>query len=347
VGVAYRGSYSIYGREGLNSIGQDLALSASRRLSARMMLSFNTNAGIYTRDFGLLGPSPGVTYDPATAYIPTTDFFDNRTYYSASQLGLTIQKSARLSFGMSGALFLARRSSTALYGTTGAAATGDVQYRLTRHTTIGVFYSYTHGTAFHVVGTSDAHTIGGSYSRQLGPRTEFSGFAGAVRPELKFLQTSPLDPAVARLLGITEPTLQISHTIRVIPTWAARLSRGLHRGAAYVMAGQTVSPGNGLFLTSAMTNYTAGYGYTGIRRWSLNSSASYALASSIQNVRGAYSSLSAGAAVSRTLSRGFHWYADYSARQYSSPTFTGYNRIMNQVTVGFGYSPGDVPLRVW
>ena len=105
VGVAYRGSYSIYGRDGLNSLDQNLMLSASRRLSARMMLSFNTNAGLHTRDFGLLGTSPGVPYDPATAYIPTTDFFDDRTYYSTSQLGLTIQKSARLSFGMSGGCF--------------------------------------------------------------------------------------------------------------------------------------------------------------------------------------------------------------------------------------------------
>ena len=78
-----------------------------------------------------------------------------------------------------------RRSSAALYGTTGAAASGDVQYRWSRHTTIGAFYSYTHVTAFHVVGTSDAHAIGGSYSRQLSRRAEFSGFvAGAICPEL-------------------------------------------------------------------------------------------------------------------------------------------------------------------
>jgi len=347
VGLTYRGSYSVYGRAGLNSLDQSLLFSASRRLSARTIITLNSSDGMYSRNFGLLGLPQGVPFDPATTNIPTTDFFDKPIYYSNSQLGLIIQKSARLSFGMSGGLYLIRRASDVLYGTTGLSATGDVQYRLNRRTTIGAMYSYMHVTAFRVKGTSDMHSVSGSYSRQLSRRAEFSGFAGVVRPELKLIQTAPVDPVIAALLGITQGTTQISHTVRWSPTAAGRLSWVFRTGVAYVAAGRTISPGNGLFLTSTITSYSVGYSYTGLRRWSFSTNTNYAVGNSIQNVRGGYRSLSAAATVSRSLSKGFHWYASYAARKYSSPSFTGYNRTVSQASIGFGYSPGDLPLRVW
>jgi hypothetical protein len=39
--------------------------------------------------------------------------------------------------------------------------------------------------------------------------------------------------------------------------------------------------------------------------------------------------------------------AGYDARQYSSIEFRNYNRLVQEVHVGLGFTPGEVPLRVW
>ena len=42
-----------------------------------------------------------------------------------------------------------------------------------------------------------------------------------------------------------------------------------------------------------------------------------------------------------------HGIVSFSARQYSSGTFSLYNRLIYDARVGVGYSPGDIPLRIW
>jgi hypothetical protein len=43
----------------------------------------------------------------------------------------------------------------------------------------------------------------GSYAVQLSRTTEFTGYAGVIRSETKFVQSVPVDPVVAALLGQT------------------------------------------------------------------------------------------------------------------------------------------------
>jgi hypothetical protein len=347
VGLTYRGSYANYrARTALGSIDQSIIFSVTERLSRRVTVGLNTTAGIYSRDFGLLGLPQSVPFDPTTTYIPTTDFFDNRTYYSTSQLFLTYQRSARLSFSSAGGAYLTRRRSPSLYGTTGISAGEDVQYRLNRRTTVGGTYTYEHFTAIHVYGTTDLHGVSGSFARQITRHGEFSGFAGMVRPELKFIRSVPVDPVIAALLGVTSAA-QISHSVSWTPMGSGRLSWVFSRGVAFLSAGHTVTPGNGLFLTTKMSSCVAGYVYTGLRRWTFNFESGYRSGSSIQNLIGRYKDASASLTISRSLSHGFHWYASGAARKYWSPNFPNYDRRINQASIGFGYSPGELPLRVW
>ena len=37
----------------------------------------------------------------------------------------------------------------------------------------------------------------------------------------------------------------------------------------------------------------------------------------------------------------------FSARRYDSPSFPNFQRTIYTARVGIGFSPGDVPLRVW
>jgi hypothetical protein len=127
----------------------------------------------------------------------------------------------------------------------------------------------------------------------------------------------------------------------------ARLSRTFRRGVAYASAGHSMTPGNGLFLTSSNTNAGAGYSYTGLRYWSFNMQAGWDRAKSLGNVLGYYGNTSGGLSVSRDIGHGLHAVASFSARQYQSPDFSKYNRLIYTARIALGFTPGDIPLRVW
>src|ERR1022692_1667737 len=141
LGLDYRGSLSHFTQQSTyDSVSQSFLLGITQQISRHISLALRENAGMFTRAFGLGSLSQTVSFDPSQSYIPTTDFFDNRTYYSSSQADLTIQKTARLSFDLGGDTFLTHYRAAGLTGTNGIGARGDVQYRLNRRSTIGAAY---------------------------------------------------------------------------------------------------------------------------------------------------------------------------------------------------------------
>jgi hypothetical protein len=347
IGLDYQGSVRHYSRKTFyDGVNQSLMLGVSHQFTRHITLSLRESAGVFSRSFGLLGLPQTSGFDPSSSYIPTTDFFDNRTIYASTQADLTYQKSQRLSFNLGGDGFLARRRSTALYGVTGGAARGDVQYRLSRRTTVGINYGYTHFDFTRVFSGTDMHHVVLTYAVRLTRNLEFSALAGGIRAESKFLQSVPVDPKITELLGITSG-VQVAHPIRYMPNVEARLSRSFQHGVAYVHGGQSVTPGNGLFLTSRAITTGGGYSYTGLRRWSFNSNIQYNRSESITSITGNYRTTSGGFTASRQLAWSLHALASASARKYDSPQYTNYNRTVYEVRLGFGFSPGDVPLRIW
>jgi hypothetical protein len=292
------------------------------------------------------GLAQAVSFDPSQGYIPTTDFFDNRTSYSSTQANLTIQKTARLSFNFGGNLFATHYRAAGLIGTTGIGARGDIQYRTGRRSTIGGGYNYEHFAFKGAYGSTDVHSVFASYAKAISARVEFSASIGASRVEPKFIQSVPVDPIIALLLGVTSTT-EIAHFVIWTPTGNARISRAFRDGVLYLSAGRSVLPGNGLFTTSYEDQVSTGYSYTGLRRWSLGVEASYARSKSVGNFNGVYDSFSGGFTASRQLIRFVHMVLGYNARKYDSPDFHNYNRVIQQARIGFGFTPGDVPLRIW
>ena len=347
IGLDYRGAVRRYAHAtNYDSTDQSLMLGIVQQFSRHVTLTLNESAGLFSRNFGLPGLSQTVPFDPSTTYAPTTDFFDNRTEYLSTQANLVFQKTARLSFSLGGDGFLVRQSSSALYGVTGATAHADVQYRLTRRITIGANYSFTHFDFVHVLSSTDMHTVSGVFSTRLSRWLEFSASAGMARAETKFIQNVPIDPAIAALIGTPEGT-KVLDRIDHFVIGTGRLSRTFPKGVAYISGGRGITPGNGLFLTSVMTTALAGYDYTGLRRWSFSVSGGYNRAESIGNVYGTYGGTSGTLSASRQIVRTVHAIASFSARQYSSANFNLYNRLIYDVRVGVGYSPGDIPLRIW
>jgi len=347
VGLDYRGAFRHYTKQTYyDGTDQALLLGVTQQLSRHTALVLREAGGLFSRDVGVPGIPQTVPFDPATSFIPTTDFFDNRTLYLSTQADFTYQRSARLSFDAGGDGFLARRRSSALYGVTGGGAHGDVQYRLSRRTTIGVGYQYTHFDFTGVFSGTDLHTFVGSYAIRLSRSLEFTAYAGAIRAETKFIQSIPVDPVVAALLGQSNADV-IVHRIDYLPTVQARISDTLRSGVIYATGGHTVTPGNGLFLTSEVTSIAAGYTYTGLRRWSFNAQAAASIADSVANYTGRYNSYNGILTVSRQISGSVHAIVSFGARQYDSPDFSNYHRLIYNARVGIGFSPGDIPLRLW
>ncbi len=347
LGLDYRGSITHYFRRtNYDGLDQSLYLGITQQLSRRATLSLREGAGMFTRDFGLISMPQTVPFDPTTLYVPTTDYFDNRTFYVTSEADLSVQKTARLSFDMGGGLFITRRRSTALNGTTGLMAHGDMMYRLSRQSTMGVNYEYEHFQFTRVFGGTDFHAAELVYARRLSRFWEFSGAAGGGHVETEFIQNVPIAPAIAALLGITQ-TSEVVHDVRWIPNLTGRLSRAFPRGVGFAGGGHTITPGNGLFLTSAATMAFIGYNYTGLRRWSFAATLDYSRAKAIGNITGVYSTESASVTASRQLLRTVHFVASYSARRYDSPDFSRYHRLIHSARAGIGWAPGDVPLRIW
>ena len=347
IGLDYRGSIRRYAHAtSYDSTDQSVMLGIVHQVSRHVSLTLNESAGLFSRSFGLPGLSQTVPFDPSTTYAPTTDFFDNRTEYLSTQANLVFQKTARLSFSLGGDGFLVRQSSSALYGATGATAHADVQYRLTRRTTIGGNYSYTHFDFIHVLSSTDMHTVSGVFSMRISRWLEFSAEGGLARAETKFIQNVPIDPAIAALIGTPEGTVVLDRIDHYV-IGTGRLARTFPKGVAYISGGRGITPGNGLFLTSVMTTVMAGYNYTGLRRWSFGVSGGYQSAESIGNVLGTYGGASGTLSASRQIVRGVHGVVSVGARKYTSANFDLYNRVIYDVRVGVGYSPGDVPLRIW
>lgn len=347
IGLDYRGSIRRYlHATSYDSTDQSLMLGIVHQVSRHVSLTLNESAGLFSRNFGIPGLAQTVPFDPSTTYAPTTDFFDNRTEYLSTQASLVVQKTARLSFSFGGDGFEVRRRSSALYGVIGGTAHADLQYRVTRRTTVGVNYVFSHYAYVGVLSGTDMHGVNGVYSVRVSRWLEFSGSAGMFRAETRFIQNVPIDPAIAALIGTPEGTVVLD---RIDHVWGGtgRLSRTFPKGVAYISGGRGITPGNGLFLTSITNTAMAGYNYTGLRRWSLGVSVAYNHSDSIGNVIGSYGGTSGTLSASRQIVHNVHAVLSFSARQYSSATFSLYNRLIYDVRLGVGYSPGDIPLRIW
>jgi hypothetical protein len=346
IGLDYHGNINHFQKATYyDETDQSLELGIKHQFTRHIYINFRETAGMFSTNFGLAALEESVPYDTSQTALPTTDFFDNRTVYVNSQADLVYQKSARLSFSIGGDGFETRRRSAALYGVTGAGARADAQYRLTRRTTIGANYDYTNFSYTRIFSGTNIHSFAGTYSMRITKNIEFSGYAGVSRVETKAEQLIAVDPVITALLGITSG-LTITHTLSYVPNLSGRLSRTMHTGVLYVSGSHLVTPGNGLFLTSTATNLGAGYTYTGLRRWSFSSAFSFNRSNAIGMV-GKYGNTGGNVAMSRQLIKSLHIVASFNANSYQSADYSLYNRLVYSARLGFGWTPGAIPLRVW
>ena len=355
LGVAYSGSFYDYATASyFAGISQGLSLGLTHQFSRHILFTLRESAGWFTQfPPATVSLNSSVPFDPSQSEIPTTDFYDNRTIYSTTLANLTYQATSRLSFSLGGGYFTNLRRSSELYSATGETATADSQYRVSRHLTIGGQYGFAHFGFSGGIGHSYIYSSTLSLSARFDRWTELSLFGGASRVASSFEEVVPINPAFLAILcpsGIVEScnlpsSLVINNTTFWAPDFGLRLSRSFQRGVAYLSAGESVTPGNGLFLTSRSETASVGYGYSGLRKWSMNIGGYYVRALSVGNIQGGYGQLTGSFSMSHEILPRLSFVTSLSATKYQSSSFSAYNHLIYFASVGLGFSSKDIPVR--
>jgi len=344
IGLDYRGNYNHYpGNHFADSTDQMLTLEFDHQLTRRLSFGLTEAVGTYTRNY--LYTSASGLIDPGALILPQNGLFDNRVIYGQTGGAMTYRASSRLSFNFGAAGFLTRYRSSSLFGLTGYSVTADAGYRLTRYTTLAMFYNFNHFEFTHSFGASDIHTAGLGISSRLSRSVEFSVQAGGARVESLFLSAVRLDPVIAAITGQTTG-VQAIYDVRYVPTVRARLTKQMQRSRAEVSYGRSVNPGNGIFLTSRTEEATGSFSYQGLRHWSLSANVGYMKLGALAQGIGTYTGYTAGLGVSRDLAHGLYWVLR-GDELHAATNNTIANRNATRVTLGLSWSPGEIPLTLW
>ncbi len=345
LGLDYRGDYRHYSASYWDGTDDFLSLILTHRPTKRVTFTLRNQAGVYSFNNYTLSAPVGFL-DPNYLQLPQNDIFDNRVVFVGASADLTYRVSPRLSFNLGGEGSLVRRESTALYGMTGAIARGDLEYRISRHSTLGADYRFTYFDYTRGFGNTAIQSVGFNYSTQVSRQVQLSARIGGARLVSNSLTEVALDPALAALLG-ESVSIQAAHTLNYVPDMQARLSDTFRHSQFTLEYLNQVVPGNGVYLTSRDNAGNVSYSYSGVRHWNFGVNGTYGRMTAVVQTVGAYTAYGAGVGVTRDLGRGLHTVLRLDTRHYDIATSTAFTRTEYRTSIGLNFSPGDVPLVLW
>ncbi len=337
--LSYRGDYRSYGGANSSGTDQSLAFSYTQRLNQRWSMSVNASGGIYL--FGANYYSYG-NEGPTT---PITNPLSTETRFLQSGLSVTYQQSRRLAYTVSGNFFLTRYNYSQAFGSTGGSGTVSANYRLDRRNNVGATYSH---TAFYYqqnAGSAQIDTVFVTYSHVFSNRTTLDLSGGVSRTHAQGTITEPVTVVVAgqTLSGFVGGAY---NQIAYVPSFQGTLARNWRRFEFSVSAGQTVSPGNGVYLTSKDA-FVSGSVSRSWRRSNFSAGGGFFHIISLANtVSGSYTSGSFAASYGYNIVRYLSAHVAYSYyRNGSFGTFTSNND--SRFTIGLSVSSKSVPLTLF
>ncbi|MGA2579267.1 MAG: hypothetical protein ABSH24_24920 [Bryobacteraceae bacterium] len=341
----YRGDFRDYSTSYWDGTDQFLSLILTHRASKRVTFTLRNQTGIYDFNNYTLSSPEGIL-DPNYLQLPQNDLYDNRVIFAGVSADLTYMLTHRLSFNIGGEGSLVRRQSSALYGVTGGVARGDLEYRISRHTTLGVDYRFTYFDYTRGFGNTDIHSVGVNYSTQLSRHVQLSARLGGARVESQSLTEVTLDPAVAALLGESQ-AIQAAYRLNYVPDIQVRLADTFRQSRFSLAYLNQVVPGNGVYLTSRNDTGNATYSYSGVRHWNFALNGSYGRMSTLVQTVGAYTAYGGGAGITRDLGKGLHTVLRMDALRYDIASSALFRHTEYRTSIGLNFSPGDLPLVLW
>lgn len=350
-GLEYRGDYRYYtGLSAWNGTDQSLALSGTHQATKRLGLEGQALVGTTNRAFsGVAGLTPTGVGDPMllSQGLGFNSLFDVRTDFGTASGGLVYNVSPRLSASVFGSGFTVRRRNRALIGMDGALGRADIAYRVGRMTTVAVDLQYFKFDFRNTFGDTTAYDAGIFVGHRVGRRWEIGLRAGMLRFDVNATRSVPLEPEIARLLGVGS-TVEIFYRRQYLPSFSG-LARWAGRRSNFSAQLQNgIGPGNGIVFTTRQTNIMGSYGYNATKRSNLSFSANYSRLTSATNIAGTFNQYALGVGYNRKLTGSLEFLARFDRRQAS---FSGNNRPLNingnRIMIGLAFAPGELPLSIW
>ena len=336
----YAGSYTKYfNYDAYNSTNHALSLGYTDQISRRLRLDLRESAGSLTYGTGQVANAASNELD--SSFTPVTRLFDTRTYYLQSTASATYLQSARISYTAGVSAFLQNLKSQGLSNSWGYGFNGNIMRRMTKTSTLGVTYAYSHFEYPGFSSKSDSHTFQGLYATGFGRFWTLSIEAGATVTQVGSVLT-------AVFLSNNVPVLvPVSVSLQTIyPSGTVTLKRQFRRASLGFNYYRGVNSGNGTYSTGRLDNVGAFVSYTGLRKLNLGADGGYYTLKSIGQNLGSFSQYSAGAGISYTLGRDIHLTVRYDFRDLQVD-ITDYRQRGSRATVGFNFSPGSLPLSLW
>jgi len=271
--------------------------------------------------------------------------FDNRTDFLQGFGSMTYLMSPRLSFTVGGDGFYVHRQSKELIGMEGYTGRGQLQYRVSRVTTIGGRYERSHYQYPSYFGQSDFNTYTAFLATRFSPLWTFRLEAGAYQVSTQGLTVVALDPAVAAILGASTITRTFSGN-DWLPQGRATLERKFRQATLSFNYSRMMAPGNGVYLTSRAETGGASINYLGIRRFSLDLGGGYTAYSSLGQGLPPYRTFTGSLGIAYSLTHALHAIARYDLRQQEI-TIAGFRNTSYRISLGLAFSPGTLPLSLW
>jgi len=346
VSVSYTGNYSQYSGSGAYSgSNQSITATYTHQISRRITLNLSGSGSILSENSVLenqpVGPQTVANISLASS--PNIQIFDIGSKRMSLQADLTWQLTARLSLSAGTSYFGVAQDSPVLLGVTGQQARGDLTYRLTRQTTVGAYYSFSHYLYPNGFGNSDTDTFGGIYSYAFNRTMQVRLRGGLSVVESLGLVTVPIPPAIAALLGAGEGVIDSYATYRTSDVSAQFIKDFPHGRTASLAYARGISPGNGVFQTSQQETISASLTTKVLRSYSLTLGAGRdtlkaATLSVVQNL-GAYQSVYGRLSLGRTYRRGVGASLTVEYRHFDVDD-VGFLRNQLRITSGLTWGSG-------
>jgi hypothetical protein len=346
-GINYSGHYRQYSNGGnFSGTDQSLSLFTTRQVSKRSLASIFVAANTTNRPFGMTFLGGGIDPTGGALFGPSGEIFDNRIYFANATGEYTIQKSARLSFSMTGGGFIVRRSGRVLFGVNGSQAGANVAYRLSRRQTVSIGYMFFNYDFTRNFGDSYGNGVMGGYSIQLGKKVQLRLQAGAYRIESLGVRTATVDPIIAALLGVSSVS-EVFYSKSYIPTGQVAINYMASRNHNFNLnGGITASPGNGIINTSRNTFVGAGYNYAGFRNLGIGATVNYMRLASLIGTNQVFETVQAAGNVNRKLTNQLFFTVTGGNRRFLTSTTNGFRRNSYFVSAGITWSPNEVPISI-
>jgi hypothetical protein len=348
LGIDFTGSFYDYvNGSSYNSGTVNMMLGYTYQESRRLVYDMRVIGGTSSLSYGtagFYGTSPA-TGTSDVVNTPTSLLFDNRTYYLEASMEMTFIQTARTSYTVGGEGYFVRRDGVGLASMDGYNLHGTIRHRVTKNQTIGATYAHIHYEFPPAFGQSDMNMAQLSFATSIGRRWTFSIGGGAYQAEVQGIQQVSLNPVVAALLGVSFGQ-QTFYRETYYPAGNITLAGNFKTYSVGLTAGQSVAPGNGVYLTSNQQSAGASYSYTGIRKWNFGLNAGYNKLSGIGQGIQAYAGFGGGIGMTYSVTRALHIIARADSH-YQTIDLIGYNRTGYRAFLGLAFSPGNVPLSLW